>query len=422
MFGEQPQAREGGPESVRDPVPTTGPAVGLVPPGVEYWGALFKAQSTVKPVAHDADVSKKGQQDKKGDKLFTYASAAAIQEEALRVLHGNNLLVVQLATMASSDRSGRRQVLHCSFMVVHAPTGQGMVYPFEAPIGVTEKFALRQATSAACTTATGYFLKGLLQIRTPEEAVPEQQGPQWPPAQQQAMWQQPQPQQSQQQPAYDPQAEHAAAWAAYNAQQAAQQAQAQNAQAVQAQSVQQAQAGQVSTQAQQYPGWEWDAQARQWVPDSQLLQSLSEHPTVKAAAAILEATLITGQQAAPAPVHKQDAPREITEEFVEDEPNGPDAWATALTAVGVERQIAEEFASYPLTHALNDGMRGLLWKQIEKCFGSPDNPENAAKARLNWEGTGFVPRPDLPEEQRPRPNGVNALRYLLNAHTRRTTT
>jgi hypothetical protein len=430
MFGE-PQAASSaaGSESVRAPVPATGPEVGLAPPGVEYWAALFQAQSTVKPVAHDADVSKKGANNAKGDKLFTYTSAEAIQKEALRVLHANKLLVVQLATMGTTDRNGRRHVLHSAFMVVHSPTGQGLVYPFEAPIGVSEKYPLRQATSAACTSSTGYFLKGLLQIATPEEKPPEEQGPQWPQAQQQqAGWgpqqsqygqplqQQTQPVQDQwsQQPQaqYDPQAEQAAAWAAHNAEQA------RVAQAQQAQQTQQA-----PQQTQQYPGWVWDHQTGQWVSDRQPQQPIGEHPTVKAAAAILEAQPIAGQQGKPV-----EEAREIFEIAEETEPSGPDAWVAALTAAGIERHLAEEFAAYPTTHALNDGMRGLLWKQIEKSFGSPDNPENAARARQNWEGTGFVPRPDLPEEQRPRPTGVHALRYLLNANTntnastRRTTT
>lgn len=391
-------------ESVRAPLPITGRFVrssvsgdeydtGVKAPGPEFWIALLSAQKAARVLGHDESVEKKG-----GGDMYTYASAEAILEESRRILHDNNLLVIQSMTIGSTDRTKRRSVAHAAFVVVHAPTGQGLVIPFEAAVHATEKFQPPKAVNAATTVSLRWFLRGLLMIRVSDEPDPEGgkavqpqayvQQPEWPPAghywdQQWQRWlpipQQPAPQWVPQPAAPQPQ--------------------------------------------------------QQWVPPTPQAQAaLYADPTVQAAGAMFQAQQVSApaqpaglsqgasfQQPSPMlpqgattqPQHDQAngtrGPARQIEEPVE--PTEPDQWVIALTRAGVQNSVAEEFAMAAFDRVITEGLRDVLRREIEARMGTHEAALEASRAL--WAGTGYVPQPQLPPDQRTLPTGRQCLRYLL---------
>jgi hypothetical protein len=103
------------------------------------------------------------------------------------------------------------------------------------------------------------------------------------------------------------------------------------------------------------------------------------------------------------------APTRTTSE--PNEPQNPDEWLKLLVSLGWEPGRAEELALQSASGPVRDDLREALRADIDRYYGPSNVVSNAEAAKNAWHGTGFVPRPDLPPEQRPRPNGTQVLRY-----------
>jgi hypothetical protein len=386
-------------ETPRTTLPNAGlESVPFKPAGVELWQALLAAQVAAKELVHDASV---GSEKKE---LYAYTSSEAFIREARRVLHERGLLIVQLGTIgAPLSRSLQR--LFTAYLLVHAPSGQGLVLPHEWPIHSTEKFPPAKSTGAAYTSSMRYFLRGLLLIVTGdtiEETDPDAQRRQQPqqayPPQAQA-WYPPQGYAYQQQAASQPPAAWGPPQLPYNpgAQQQQWNTTPQHAPALLQSAQQELQSAPISGNAGQalmHPpqnGQQWQQSQQQTAPPS--------GPANPAAVA---------QQAARVPAGLAAEAGKAPTDLRPGEPVEADEWVNALVARGWAERDAEQFAGVNLDKPITQTMREALRGWIERYYG--DDNTSATKAWVI--DAGFTPRPDMPEADRPRPTGRQALRYL----------
>ena len=186
-------------EVARVPFLFTPPGLGA--PGQAFWAALGSAQHNARELGEESEVQVTAKRS------YRYASYKQFIREARRVLHEQQLFVLQAGTV-STDPGKRRGNLYCTFTVWHGPTGQGMVVPFEWPVDCgSDYLQVGKAAGAAYSNAIRYFVRGLLMIGTSDGDDPETAGggdvAAW--QQHNQAWQQPQqaaPQQTWPQPVH----------------------------------------------------------------------------------------------------------------------------------------------------------------------------------------------------------------------------
>jgi hypothetical protein len=89
------------------------------------------------------------------------------------------------------------------------------------------------------------------------------------------------------------------------------------------------------------------------------------------------------------------------------EPQNPQAWRDLLTGrgLGVEQatQLAHLEYNEPVDLFLMEDLRNWAWRHYAG---------NGEAILARWRELGFTPAPGLPPEQRPRPTGIQTLRFL----------
>jgi hypothetical protein len=456
-------------EVARVPFPFNAP--GLKVPTGTFWIALAQAQVNAR------ELGEQGEVEVTAKRRYTYASYKQFLREGRRVLHEQKLYAFQAGTV-SVEPAKRRGNLYCTFTVFHAPSGEGMVVPFEWPIDSgSDYLQVGKAAGAAYSNAIRYFLRGLLLIGTndgdsddPERSGGGQdQGAQdaqtW--QQHNQTWQQPAQQswngQSGQQgydqgqqngQGYDQgyaqgQQQHGQAWPAQRGydqgQQPAQQYDQQPQQGGGYGNAGPSHYGQPQGQQapQQYSQWGDQQHTQQYQqgarqpqaaqagatatverPRQQIQQQAAPAPQQQAAPqqaqqAPQQQTQLpnpySGQpvqaQAAPQQAQQPAKPAPAANPFSKvarpDEPNTSESWITELRSLGWPEGDAEELAVCPPENPITPAVREALHRAIERFYGT----DRLQEARDAWKEVGFVPNPDAPEAQRPKPTGIQALRY-----------
>ena len=78
-----------------------------------------------------------------------------------------------------------------------------------------------------------------------------------------------------------------------------------------------------------------------------------------------------------------------------------------LTSKGWDPKLAEQLCLHSPTESIPDTLRQEVASIAMDHYGHDVN-----KVRAAWEGTGFTPQPALPQNVRPKPNGLQLLRFL----------
>jgi hypothetical protein len=90
---------------------------------------------------------------------------------------------------------------------------------------------------------------------------------------------------------------------------------------------------------------------------------------------------------------------------VEGEPQTVEEWADALIDKGWDEVSATNMAALRPDGPIPDTLRELIATKSLAYYGSGE------KARAAFEGTGYTPQPGLPDSVKPRPTGLQILRY-----------
>lgn len=334
----------------RVPAPFVVP--GLQPPtGKNYWSALFVAQEQAKEVEEDGEVALK-------KNAYSYASYRQFMREARRVLHPNKLLVFQCGAINMGAKPG---YLYSTFTVVHAPSGEGLVHPFEWPLDTSFDFTPNKAAGASYSNGIRYFVRALLMISTNDGDDPEQGQPR---GQQQGQGQQG----GYQQADYQQQGQ----WQG-GQQQSWQQGQGQQGYGQQGGFQQQGQwpaQGQQPQRPQAQPGQQWgDAQHHQ-----QRQQAQGQAPGMSAPAqgGAQGPTSAPAAPAAGGPL-KNGSVSDLAKHARPDEPATVELWIRDLQAKGYAAQDAEDLANSSPNEPIAPAVRELLYRRVEMYFGD-DQP------------------------------------------------
>ncbi len=126
-------------------------------------GALLDAQRAIDNVAPDARNQHHG---------YSYASAEAIIRASRQALNGADLTVwprtwaVETIPEGFPDKGfgATDAMLHVTFVLEHGPSGESRDHPLAFPVHAGKGRPLDKGFAASLTTATGYFLRGLLNI------------------------------------------------------------------------------------------------------------------------------------------------------------------------------------------------------------------------------------------------------------------
>jgi hypothetical protein len=397
------------------------------PAAGEWISGLHKAQVMAKSIQRH-----KGIPDKYGGTKFFVAPAEDFTGEGRRCLLNDdvNMGWFRVTTMVSelNPHSGTLKLTGC-YVVYHEPSSQAQVFYCEWTARTDG-----DAMASAHTRLTRRFIQGLLQIAVVDEGIvpedppngcqhprerhvinadtsvvctlcgeqlgyapppsngapppaPPAQAPMFPQGQQAAPQTQapaPQAQAPAPQQAPVPQAP------------VPQQAPAPQAQAPQPPVPQQAPApapapAPVNHQAQYAP------------PIAQPTGPVAQEPIVAHAQAVLEAEKISPQQMRNEQAERVEAPANPAT----GDPTSPEAWRDILTKNGMDEDNAIQCAmlddNLVIEPAMVEDMRNWAWSNYKG---------DVAAITAAWIESGFQPVPSLPLDQRPRPTGIQAKRFL----------
>jgi len=399
--------------------------LGLNAPSVEYLTALHAATESARQIPRTKPIPSKagGEKLRRGARLedlgpadinFYVPLAEDFTTEARRALLPQKLLATRLSTkIGAADPQTAQRKLTGTYLVAHAPSAQGMVYKVEW----VSKNGSGDELAAAHTRMTRRFYQGLLQISVCDELEPES-----PPKNTETQNEHPVPG-----PCEHPVEAH---WA--------------NEDGV----VICRQCGEVlgtlaPGQAPPQGGAPFSpplAQPPQVVPPphvanqprqpTQTTLPISEEPVVQAAHALLGPNSPPASAPAPTPTpapaparttpvegppptsmaaeHTPSVPATTSREaFGNGEPGTPEEWRDLLVSRGYDFDLATQVACYPVDVIADDDLCQLVSDRAHLFFNG-DKPS----IRAAWQPTGFVPNPGMPKEHRPRPTGIQVLRYL----------
>ena len=346
--------------------------------GAEWLTALHKAQSLAKQIQRTRSIP-----DKYGKHKFYIAPAEDFTEEGRRCLLPNGMGWLRQGTEICEINPHTQTLKLTAFILVyHAPSNQARV--------CWADWTARSdgdALAAAHTRLTRRFIQGLLQIAVVDELSPEEPPPPTGcphPRDRHAvnadtsvactlcgefLGYAPPPQQPPQGFAPPPQG---------------------FAPPQQAQYAPPPQQGYTNPPMQEFAP-----------PPQAPLPPISQEPIVQQAQQILEAEPVSQKQmrAELAPT-----PQATT---VAGEPQNPDDWRTALMERGMDEGNATQIAllsdAAPVEPSLVEDMRNWAWTHYAG---------DREKMNTAWLELGFTPVPSLPLDQRPRPTGIQAKRFL----------
>ena len=364
----------------------------------EWLAALHEAQKAASQIQRS-----KGIPNRDGTIKFYVAPAEDFTDESRRSMHPQGMGWFRQATKLEeiNAHTGSMKLTGC-YVVYHAPSNQ-------AQICWTEWTTRNDgdAMAAAHTRMTRRFIQGLLQIAVVDELEPEN-----PPGPSSAAG------------CTHPQDRHVfqgeptcgadgswsqevvctlcgavLGWAPVAAPAAAPaQAQAPAQAPAPAQAQAPAQAPQAATAPQQPPA------PAPHVPQ-QPLPPVAQEPVVQAAQRLLQAAAITPQQ-----MRKEQTapPAAAPTPAVPGEPTTGEGWRDELVKQGMDAATATQIAmsehNQPIEPALVEDLRNWAWSHYKG---------DVAKITAVWHDLGFEPVANLPVDQRPRPRGIQALRFLV---------
>lgn len=430
---------------------------GFKPAGKEWFEALYKAQQLARPIPRS-----KGIPNNRGEIKFFIAAAEDFTNESRRcLLHEDVQMgwfrqatqITEVGVPGANSIGGPTLKITACFVVFHHPSNQAQAFMVE---WTTKNDG--DAMAASHTRLTRRFVQGLLQIPVVDESEanpedppeapgcshrpqelhrlidnnlvmcgkcnevigsipqgqpipahlqsqvkqpPQQQAPQQPQRPHTAQPQQPQQHPGTHQPPPPQRPPQSQAPAPVNGRAPAPQQQApapapQQQQAPAPQQQQQAPAPAPQNNApSQAPAHSPAPSPR---PGNGAPIPVGQEPIVQQTQQILEATRISQQQYKQETAARQTAPGE---------PTSPEGWREVLVKQGldVERatQLAHLVLGEPVDLFLMEDLRNWAWAHYngdgEKIVG-------------RWRELNFQPAPQLPADQRPRPTGLQVLRFL----------
>jgi len=331
------------------PTPIPGSLFGLATPTPKYHQAVFAAQAAVREVETRVQIL-----DKRGEELFKVSAAEDILRVAGKAFHAAGLSWTKVgSTIGEPDQQSRKRKLLVGFQVCHAESGEGLIYIYPWILEGSN-----DGQAAAQTRVTRQFLKGFLNIIEAEETQ-EEHGTSGAELAAQIL----------QQPQTPPTHIHGAP----------------SHMAVAAPSVRVGNfpLGPVALNpAPLSPGS---------VPHDR--HPLSPPQTNGPAVSVLEK---------PAPTVAVVIPNGDESQIEGDE------WIELLTSLGWSESLAEDLALQVRDKPIRQGVVDSINAVILKIWTAPWAEPTSA-----WKAVGFTPNAakDLPENKRPRPTGLQALRF-----------
>jgi hypothetical protein len=93
---------------------------------------------------------------------------------------------------------------------------------------------------------------------------------------------------------------------------------------------------------------------------------------------------------------------------VASDPQSVEAWVEALVAKGWNQDMAMSLAAHKPDEPIGDALKGEILSIAFGYFG-----RDGARVRDAFAGTGFTPMPNLPEQLKPKPTGLQLLRFAV---------